>query len=88
MEKRQKVCDVLLALNRPCLRDLAFHQGQAHIADMASSPNLTLPKGKPNVLGRSAITGRFVMAPVSTRKSTVSDKQIATAVKGVLANRK
>jgi hypothetical protein len=55
---------------------------------MASSPNATLSKGKPVVLGRSALTGRLVMAPVSTRKSTVSDKQIAAAVKSVLANRK
>ena len=43
---------------------------------------------KPPVLGRSAATGRYVLAPVATSKSTVSDKQITAAVKVVLAKKK
>jgi hypothetical protein len=50
----------------------------------------TLPgKGrKSGVLGRSAATGRFVMAPVVSKKSTVSDKRIIAAVKSVHAKKK
>lgn len=43
---------------------------------------------KRSVLGRSALTGRYVLAPVATKKGTVSDKQITAAVKSVLAKKK
>lgn len=43
---------------------------------------------KPPVLGRSAATGRYVLAPIVTKKSKVSDEQITAAVKVVLAKKK
>lgn len=52
------------------------------------SDRLTVKAPKPSVLGRSAATGRFVLAPVATKKSKVSDKQITAAVKVVLAKKK
>lgn len=56
---------------------------------MATIPDSLASKNrKPGVLGRSAATGRFVMAPVTSSKGTVSDKRIAAAVKGVLAKKK
>ncbi|HEX2020750.1 MULTISPECIES: hypothetical protein [Sphingomonadaceae] len=56
---------------------------------MATHPDSVTSKNrKPAVLGRSAATGRFVMAPVATKKGTVSDKQITAAVKSVLAKKK
>jgi hypothetical protein len=60
---------------------------EAHIPDMATSSNTVTVK-KPVVLGRSAATGRVVMAPVVTTKSSVSDKRIIAAVKSVLAKKK
>lgn len=41
-------------------------------------------KKKVVILGRSAATGLVVLAPVQTKKSTISDQQIAAAVKSVL----
>lgn len=56
---------------------------------MATHPDTVTPRNrKPAVLGRSALTGRNVLAPVATKKGTVSDKQIAAAVKSVLAKKK
>jgi hypothetical protein len=43
---------------------------------------------KLGVLGRSAATGRYVMAPVVLKKRKVSDKQITAAVLSVLAKKK
>lgn len=45
-------------------------------------------KSRTGVLGRSAATGRYVMAPVVSKKSTVSDKRITAAVKSVHASKK
>ncbi len=50
---------------------------------MATNSHTDSGKGKAGVLGRSAATGRYVMAPVSSKKSTVSDKRITAAVKSV-----
>jgi hypothetical protein len=56
---------------------------------MASTTDTSQSKNqKPVVLGRSAATGRYVLAPVVTKKSTVSDKRITAAVKSVLAKKK
>ena len=56
---------------------------------MATHPDSVTSKNrKPGVLGRSALTGRNVLAPVATKKGTVSDKQITAAVKSVLAKKK
>lgn len=61
----------------------------AQIVFMATNPDSVTSKNrKPGVLGRSALTGRNVLAPVATKKGTVSDKQIAVAVKSVLAKKK
>ncbi len=54
----------------------------------ARSDTITSKTGKAGVLGRSALTGRYVMAPVVTKKVTVSDKRITAAVKSVLAKKK
>ena len=54
---------------------------------MATSSNTVTVK-KPVVLGRSAATGRVVMAPVVTKKSNVSDQRITAAVQSVLAKKK
>jgi hypothetical protein len=63
---------------------LVFGQRQEHISTMATGSHTLTGKGqKPGVLGRSAATGRFVMAPVVSKKSTVSDKRITAAVKSV-----
>ncbi len=53
---------------------------------MTTNTNVTVKK--PVVLGRSAATGRYVLAPVVSKKSTVSDKQITAAVKSVLSKKK
>jgi hypothetical protein len=53
-----------------------------------SSPASSSKSHKPAVLGRSAATGRYVLAPIVTKKSTVSDKRITAAVKSVLAKKK
>jgi hypothetical protein len=45
-------------------------------------------KPKSTVLGRSAATGRFVFEPIVAKKGSVSDKQIAAAVKSVFATKK
>ena len=49
---------------------------------------ITTKGSKPGVLGRSAATGRYVLAPAATKKATVSDQRIAAAVKSVLAKKK
>jgi len=53
---------------------------------MAADTN-TATTSKPQAvrLGRSAATGRFVLAPAGARKSTVSDKHIDAAVKSVFS---
>jgi hypothetical protein len=53
-----------------------------------SSPTSSGKNQRPTVLGRSAASGRYVMAPVATKKSNVSDQQIKAAVKSVLAKKK
>uniref|UniRef100_UPI0035CA6676 hypothetical protein n=1 Tax=uncultured Sphingomonas sp. TaxID=158754 RepID=UPI0035CA6676 len=55
---------------------------------MATSGTSPTKSAKAAVLGRSAATGRFVLAPVVSKKATVSDKQITAAVKSVLSKRK
>ena len=56
---------------------------------MASDVNtVTSKKPKSTVLGRSALTGRYVHEPVAAKKGSVSDKRIAEAVKGVFATKK
>lgn len=50
--------------------------------------SVTSKNRKRSVLGRSALTGRYVLTPVATKKGTVSDKQITAAVKSVLAKKK
>lgn len=56
---------------------------------MATNPDTaTRKKPKAVVLGRSAATGRFVLAPAVTKKSTVSDKRIEAAVKGAFSKKK
>ena len=68
---------------------LARIRATPHIASMATrSDTITSKTGKAGVLGRSALTGRYVMAPVATKKGTVSDKRITAAVKSVLAKKK
>jgi hypothetical protein len=68
---------------------LARRDGEAHITVMATRSDTITTKGsKPGVLGRSAATGRYVLAPVATKKATVSDQRIAAAVKSVLAKKK
>lgn len=54
----------------------------------ARSNTITTKGGKPSVLGRSAATGRFVLAPAATKKATLSDQRIAAAVQSVLAKKK
>lgn len=54
---------------------------------MATNSNTVIVK-KPVVLGRSAATGRVVMAPVVTKKSSISDKRITAAVKNVWSKKK
>lgn len=73
--------------HRPSRVALALPVSKAHIPGMATSANTVTVK-KPIVLGRSALTGRVVMAPVVTKKSSVSDKRIIAAVKSVLAKKK
>lgn len=69
---------------------LAFTPRAAHIRGMATaSHTITGKNQKPAVLGRSAATGRNVLAPVVTKKKlAVSDKRITAAVKGVHAKKK
>ena len=68
---------------------LARHGVKDHTAGMAArSDTITAKGGKPGVLGRSAATGRFVLAPAATKNATVSDQRIAAAVKSVLAKKK
>lgn len=70
-------------------RRLVFRPGKMHICIMATGSHTLTGKGqKSGVLGRSAATGRFVMAPVVSKKSTVSDKRITAAVKSVHAKKK
>ncbi len=40
------------------------------------------------ILGRSAATGCFVLAPVKTKKSAISDQKVTAAVKSVLDRKK
>lgn len=66
-----------------------YHRVKDHTAGMAArSDTITAKGGKPGVLGRSAATGRYVLAPAATEKATVSDQRIAAAVKSVLAKKK
>lgn len=60
-----------------------FRTARGQIVSMATNSHTDSGKGKAGVLGRSAATGRYVMAPVSSKKSTVSDKRITAAVKSV-----
>lgn len=55
---------------------------------MATNSEFITAKRGAGVLGRSAATGRYVMAPVASNKSTVSDKRITAAVKSVHASKK
>lgn len=56
---------------------------------MATTSNASQSKSQnPEVLGRSAATGRYVLTPVVTKKSKVSDKRITAAVKSVHAKKK
>lgn len=56
---------------------------------MASAPETaTRKRPKAAILGHSAATGRFVLAPAVSKKGTVSDKRIAAAVKSVLSDKK
>lgn len=52
------------------------------------SDTISSKSGKAGVLGRSAVTGRYVLAPAATKKATVSDQRITAAVKSVLAKKK
>ena len=52
------------------------------------SDTISSKAAKAGVLGRSAVTGRYVLAPASTKKATISDQRIAAAVKSVLAKKK
>lgn len=72
----------------PKARHLAFPAAREQIAGMATNSETITTKNKAGVLGRSAATGRYVMAPVVTKKSTVSDKRITAAVKSVHASKK
>jgi hypothetical protein len=56
---------------------------------MATNPETVAPK-KPKavVLGRSAATGRVVLAPAVTKKGTVSVQRIEAAVKSALSKKK
>jgi len=68
--------------------DLASVGRKAHIPIMATNPDTaTRKKPKAVALGRSAATGRIVLAPFVTKKGTVSDKRIEAAVKSVLFNK-
>ena len=53
-----------------------------------SADSVTSKNRKAGILGRSALTGRNVMAPVATKKGTVSDQRITAAVKSVHAKKK
>ncbi len=55
---------------------------------MPNTPDTPIKRPKAPVLGRSALTGLNVLAPVVTKKSKISDKQIEAAVASVIANRK
>lgn len=56
---------------------------------MAANSETDAPrKPKAAVLGRSALTGRVVFAPVVTKKMSVSNQRIEAAVKSALANKK
>jgi hypothetical protein len=71
---------------------LAFEACRAQIETMASNlSTLTRKKSKAKaiVLGRSAATGRFVLAPATTKKkSKVSNKRLDVAVKTALSRTK
>ncbi len=66
---------------------LAFPALRDQIMGMATRSDTATHK-KAGVLGRSAATGRYVMAPVAAKKGTLSDKRITAAVKSVLAKKK
>ena len=68
---------------------LAAAESKEHIAIMGTkSGTETRNKPKAVALGRSAATGRIVLAPAFNKKSTVSDKRIEAAVKSVLSKKK
>jgi hypothetical protein len=45
-------------------------------------------QGKATVLGRSAATGRLVLAPALAKKGTVSEQRLTAVVKSVLDKKK
>ncbi len=55
---------------------------------MSDATNTSIKTHKAAVLGKSAATGRYVMAPLVTKKSTISDNQIRAAIKSVIAKKK
>ena len=55
---------------------------------MSTNSEMITIRNKAEVLGRSAATGRYVMAPVVSKKPTVSDQRITAAVKSVHASKK
>ena len=67
---------------------LALGSDKDQIIAMASNADrATSKRQKAVVLGRSAATGRVVLAPVVSKKGSVSQTRIAAAVKSVLAKR-
>lgn len=55
---------------------------------VATNPDPVRNKPKAVALGRSAATGRIVLAPAVSKKGTVSDKRIEAAVKSALSKKK
>lgn len=49
--------------------------------------SITRKGAKRAVLGRSAATGRLVMAPVATKNGSVSEQRIAEAVKSLFKSK-
>jgi hypothetical protein len=64
---------------------LAFAAAKQHIDNMATKAKSVTKSTK--FIGRSAATGKLVWMPVAKKKSTVSDRQIATAVKRAIAKK-
>jgi hypothetical protein len=58
---------------------------KAHYMDMASKPSQSKssgPKGASALkIGRSSLTGQFVLKPVATKGGTITQRQANTAVK-------
>jgi hypothetical protein len=64
---------------------LAFATVKQHIGDMATKAKSVTKSTK--FIGRSAATGKLVWMPVAKKKGTVSDREIATAVKNAIAKK-